>query len=115
METIAHTPVDETFVKDLTDAIYAHMENPDLNVEDLAAIMGMSRSSLFRKVKAMTDLSPNDFIRLCRLKKAAVLLSEGEYKVNEIAYLVGFGTPSYFSKCFLKQFGVLPKDFVKEP
>ena len=115
VETIAHTPVDETFVKDLTDAIYAHMENPDLNVEDLAAIMGMSRSSLFRKVKAMTDLSPNDFIRLCRLKKAAVLLSEGEYKVNEIAYLVGFGTPSYFSKCFLKQFGVLPKDFVKEP
>ena len=113
VETIAHTPVDETFVKDLTDFIYAHMDNPDLDVEDLADAMGMSRSSLYRKMKAMTDLSPNDFIRLFRLKKAATLLGEGDYKVNEIAYIVGFATPSYFSKCFLKQFGVLPKDFVK--
>ena len=56
-------------------------------------------------------LTPNDYIRLERLKKAAILLKEGECKINEVCYMVGFNTPSYFTKCFQKQFGILPKDF----
>jgi AraC-like DNA-binding protein len=73
----------------------------------------MSRATFYRKVKSISQLTPNDFIRLIRLKKAAELLRQKEYRVNEIAFIVGFKSSSYFSKCFFKQFGVLPKDFVK--
>ena len=66
----------------------------------------MSRSSLNRKIKGILDLTPNDYIRLERLKKAAQLLQEGECKINEVCYMTGFNTPSYFTKCFQKQFGV---------
>ena len=71
----------------------------------------MSRATLYRKVKQISELTPNEFIRLVRLKKAAELLRAKDYRISEIAYLVGFNSPSYFSKCFQKQFGVLPKDF----
>ena len=74
--------------------------------------MHMSRSSLNLKIKGILDLTPYYYIRLERLKKAASLLQEGECKINEVCYRVGFHTPSYFAKCFQKQFGVLPKDFV---
>jgi len=73
--------------------------------------MAMSRSKLQRKIKELSGLAPIDYIRLLRLKKAAVLLASGEYKINEICYIVGFNTPSYFSKGFAKQFGCLPKEF----
>ncbi len=71
----------------------------------------MSRSSFYRKMKGVLDLSPNEYLRIERLKRAAQLLKEGESRINEICYMVGFSSSSYFSKCFLKQFGVLPKDF----
>ena len=71
----------------------------------------MSRSNFYRKIKGVLDLSPNEYLRLERLKRAAQLLKEGNGRVNEICYMVGFNSPSYFSKCFQKQFGVLPKDF----
>jgi AraC-like DNA-binding protein len=71
----------------------------------------MSRSTLHRKIKGISDLTPNDFIQLIRLKKAAELLREGSCRVNEICFLVGFSSSSYFSKSFKKQFGVLPKEY----
>lgn len=80
-------------------------------MDDVADALYMSRSSFYRKIRGLSDLTPNDYLRLERLKKAAELLQEGKYPVSEICYLVGFNTPSYFTKCFLKQFGVLPKDF----
>jgi AraC-like DNA-binding protein len=58
-------------------------------------------------------MSPLEYVRLIRLKHAAELLLQGKYRINEISYIVGFNTPSYFSKCFYKQFGVLPNDYVK--
>jgi AraC-like DNA-binding protein len=73
----------------------------------------MSRSSLLRKIKGVSESTPHDFIRLVRLKRAAEILKDGEYKINETCYLVGFTSTSYFSKAFQKQFGLLPKDFVK--
>ena len=72
----------------------------------------LNLSNFYRKIKGVLDLSPNEYLRLERLKKAAQLLKEGENRVNEICYMVGFNSPSYFAKCFQKQFGVLPKDFV---
>ena len=74
----------------------------------------MSRSSFYRKIKGALDMTPNDYLRLERLKKAAQLLQEGKYRINEICYMVGFSSPSYFAKCFQKQFGVLPKDLMEK-
>ena len=71
----------------------------------------MSYSSFQRKLKGLTGLSPVEFIRLIRLKKAAELLTSSKYRVHEVAYMVGFNKPSYFTALFKKQFGVLPKDF----
>ncbi len=109
--SIAMTKADEAFLKLLNEVTVEHMQNPDFCLDDMAGLLNMSRSSLNRKIKGVLNITPNDYIRLERLKKAAMLLKEGECKVNEICYMVGFNTPSYFTKCFLKQFGTLPKDF----
>lgn len=111
--SIAATKADEQFLSRLTDIIEKNMANPDFNVDRLAEYMFMSRSSLLRKIKGIAEIAPNDFIKLIRLKKAAEILQDGVYKVNEVCFLVGFSSTSYFSKVFHKQFGVLPKDFMK--
>lgn len=103
---------DEEFMKTVYDVIQKNIQNPDFNKENLADELNLSRSSLYRKIKGVFDISPNEFIRLERLKKAAFLLQEGETRISEVCYLVGFNSPSYFSKCFFKQYGILPKDFV---
>lgn len=80
----------------------------------MAEILCMSRSSLLRKIKTLFNLSPVDFIRLIKLKKAAELIQEGKHRIGDICYLVGINSSSYFSKIFLKQFGMTPKDFEKQ-
>ena len=111
--SMAMTKADEEFLKTLKEIIDENMQNPDFCIDDMASLLNMSRSSLNRKIKGVLDMTPNDYIRLERLKKAAQLLKEGECKINEVCYMTGFNTPSYFTKCFQKQFGVLPKDFIK--
>lgn len=106
--TMALTKADEEFICKLNDIIQANLHNPEFSMEDMADALKMSRSSFYRKIKGVLDLSPNEYLRLERLKQAAQLLKEGKSRVNEICYTVGFNSPSYFSKCFLKQFGVLP-------
>lgn len=110
--TMALTKADEEFIKKLNEVIQINYSNPEFSMDDMADNLNMSRSNFYRKIKGVLDLSPNEFLRLERLKKAAQLLKEGENRVNEICYMVGFNSPSYFAKCFQKQFGVLPKDFV---
>lgn len=110
--TMALTKADEEFIKKLNEIILKNLHNPDFGMDDIADTLNMSRSNFYRKIKGVLDLSPNEYLRLERLKRAAQLLKEGESRVNEICYTVGFNSPSYFSKCFQKQFGVLPKDFV---
>ena len=65
-------------------------------------------------MKALADGTPNEMIQIIRLKRAAQLLKEGQYSVSEVGYMVGFSNPSYFSKCFTKQFGIRPADYLKE-
>ena len=87
----------------------------DKNIEKtkrLLYAMNMGRSNFYRKLKGILNMSPNEYLRLFRLKQAASILKEGTYGVVEVSYMVGFSTPSYFSSCFKKQFGVLPKDFI---
>ena len=109
---MVYTKSDEAFMNRLTELIYAHIEEVDLDVNKLAGMLNMSRATLYRKVKDSLHVTPNDFIRIIRLKKAAEFLRQKDYRINEIAYIVGFNSSSYFSKCFKKQYGVLPKDFV---
>jgi AraC-like DNA-binding protein len=78
----------------------------------LADKLAISRSNLQRKLKAITGMTPGDHIKSVRLKSAARMLAEGGYRINEVCFLVGFGSPSYFARCFHQQFGVLPKDYV---
>ena len=77
----------------------------------MAESFNMSRSTFYRKVEGVLDRTPKEYLRVERLKRAAELLKEKEYRINEICDMVGFNTSSYFTKCFLKQYGVLPKDF----
>ena len=108
--TNASSQVEQEFLDRLSHEVSANLDNPEYDVDSLAQAMNMSRSSLNRKIKATLNLTPNDYIRTERLKKAALLLNTGKYKVNEVCYMVGFNTPSYFAKCFQKQYGVLPSD-----
>lgn len=110
--TMALTKADEEFIKKLAGVIKANLSNPEFSMDDMADRLNMSRSNFYRKIKGVLDLSPNEYLRLERLKKAAQLLKEGKGRVNEVCYTVGFNSPSYFAKCFQKQFGVLPKEFV---
>ncbi|HCC51003.1 MAG TPA: histidine kinase, partial [Porphyromonadaceae bacterium] len=98
----------------LNGYIEKNLTNEQLSVEMIAGEMKMSNSSLYRKVKAISGLSPVDFIRMARLKKAVRLMQSGEKRVSEIAYLVGFSSPAYFSTSFQKQYGKSPSEFLKE-
>lgn len=108
---IACSKADEDFLNKLVEKIHQHLNESELNVDSLAQMLNMSRATLYRKLRNISELTPNEFIRLVRLKKAAELLKQREYRVNEIAFIVGFNSVSYFAKCFFKQFGVLPKDY----
>ena len=111
--SMALTKPDEEFIRKLNELILANLGNPDFATDDMADSMNMSRSNFYRKIKGVLNLTPNEYLRIERLKRAAQLLKEGECRVSEVCYAVGFNSPSYFAKLFQKQFGVLPKDFVK--
>jgi len=110
--TIAGNSADEQFLTKVKDVIEQNISNEDFTIDLLAEALFISRSGLFAKIKTLADITPNELIQLIRLKKAAEYLNQKEYRINEIAYMVGFNNPSYFSKCFQKQFGVRPMDFV---
>ncbi len=105
--------MDDDFMERLHSEVMKHLSEQDLNIEALTAILGTSKSTLYRKIKANTGLNINEYIRLCRLKEAAEMLSSQKYRINEVAYLVGFSSPSYFTTSFQKQFNISPSAFVK--
>jgi signal transduction histidine kinase/ligand-binding sensor domain-containing protein/DNA-binding response OmpR family regulator len=107
-------PVDNEFLKKMNQIIEDNVANADLNVNFLAEQLNISRSGLFAKIKSLTDVTPNEMIQVVRLKRAARLLLENNYLVSEVGYMVGFSSPSYFTKCFQKQFGMKPGDYVKK-
>ena len=111
-DAMAQTKADEMFISKLNEYVLRHLDNTDLQIDDIADAMNMGRSNFYRKLKGILNMSPNEYLRLFRLKQAASILKEGTYGVVEVSYMVGFSTPSYFSGCFKKQFGVLPKDFI---
>lgn len=114
IQSLASNPVDNDFLSRLTALIEENFSNPGLSVEFLASSMGISRTGLYTKLKTLADATPNEIIQITRLKKAAVMLREGNLRINEICYAVGFNSASYFSKCFQKQFGMKPGQFAEQ-
>lgn len=102
------TSLDANFLNSVKSIIETNMEDETFSVEELSKEVGMSRSNLFRKLKALTDQSPNQVIREMRLIRAKYLIQKGAGNSAEVAYLVGFNSPTYFSKCFSDYFGVSP-------
>lgn len=104
---------DKGFVEKLRRLIETNMANASVSVEDLGEQIGLSRTQLYRKTKALTGYSPNELLRIARLKKAAALLASTEKTISEITYEVGFSSPSYFTRCYKDYFGESPTDFLR--
>ncbi len=105
---------DRQWLDKLTGIVRENLTCETLSVDLLTEKMALSRSSLQRKLKGLTGVSPNEYIQLVRLKTAAQLLRSGEYRISEVCYLTGFSSMSWFAKCFTKQFGMRPKDFIRQ-
>lgn len=102
---------DSLFVKRLDSIVYSRLGEQDLSVDKVAGLLHLGRTVFYKKVRGTTGYTPNEYIRVIRLRKAAELLKEGEKNVSEVAYAVGFDNPYYFSKCFKEQFGMPPSQY----
>lgn len=109
----AVTDVDKGFMDKLRRLIDERLSDPNLSVEELGEQIGLSRVQLYRKTKALCGYSPNELLRIARLKRAASLLASTEKTVAEITYEVGFSSPSYFTKCYKEYFGEIPTEFLR--
>ena len=113
-EEMRMASTDCEFVNRLMDVIKGHMAESNLKMDDIGAEMGISRVQLYRKVKALTNMSPVEFLKQMRLKKATTMLLRTNKTVSVIAYDIGFSSPAYFSTCFKKQFGKYPTEYREE-
>lgn len=102
---------DSLFVKRLDCIVYSRLGEQDLSVDKVAGLLHLGRTIFYKKVRGTTGYTPNEYIRVIRLRKAAELLKESEKNVSEVAYAVGFDNPYYFSKCFKEQFGMPPSQY----
>lgn len=102
---------DSLFVKRLDSIVYSRLGEQDLSVDKVAGLLHLGRTIFYKKVRGTTGYTPNEYIRVIRLRKAAELLKEGEKNVSEVAYAVGFDNPYYFCKCFKEQFGMPPSQY----
>jgi signal transduction histidine kinase/ligand-binding sensor domain-containing protein/AraC-like DNA-binding protein len=104
---------DEKFLSEIIEIIEQKVSDSDLNVNALSVVSGISSKQIYRKIKQLTGMSPVEFIRSVRLKKAAMLLAQKKFTVAEVMYMVGFSNHSYFSKCFQAEFGKTPKQYLE--
>jgi transcriptional regulator GlxA family with amidase domain len=110
---ITLTSTDERFVQEVLKSVEDNIDDAQYSVDDLVKAVGMSRMQLYRKLKALTGQSANEFIRTIRLKRAAQLLEQNQLTIAEITYEVGFGDLQYFRECFKKVFGVTPSEYAQ--
>lgn len=104
--------IEQSFINKFQEYIEGNITDADLNIVEIAQYMGLSRSQLYRKIKSITEYSPNEFVRVLRLKYAARMIVSGT-PISEIAYKSGFSSASYFTKCFKEFYKVNPTDFMK--
>lgn len=105
--------VEQQFITDFTQYVENSIANPELNIDEIANALGLSRSNLYRKIKSLTDYSPNELIRTIRVKYAKQLLNSKAKSISEVAYEVGFSSPSYFAKCFKDFYNESPTEYLE--
>ncbi|MDR1585117.1 MAG: response regulator [Prevotellaceae bacterium] len=105
---------DEEFMSRLVQLIEQNLDNPELNVSVLCRELALSRTLLYNRVTQLTNSSPNEFIRIIRLKNAANFLIESKYSIAEVSNMIGIDNPKYFSRIFKEYYGVPPKNYLKE-
>ncbi len=116
-EEAKHTALsesDQRLLTEITEAIEKHMIDSDFNVTTLQEMVGIGNKQLYRKLKAWTGMTPVEYIRELRMRKASMMLNEGKFSVSEVMYTVGFSNSSYFSKCFSKAFGMTPTEYMRK-
>ena len=106
--------LDTLFITNINTYIEENISDPELSVYDLYEFVGMSRTPFYHKLKSLVDLSPSEYIRSIRLKRARALLKEKNKNISEVAYSVGFSNPKYFSTSYKKYYGQSPSAFVRE-
>ena len=114
LKSLSSSGSDQDFLSKLDTVILQNLEDPHLNVESLASLMNMSRSTLYRKIKEISELSPNELINVSRLRKAAFLLKTSNKKIFEISEEVGYKSQTNFGRNFQKHFGMPPSEFLKK-
>jgi AraC-like DNA-binding protein len=110
-KVVTITSTDERFLQKLMDVVEHNLGDVNFGIKELTQSMGMSHSVIFRKTKSLTGLNVVEFIRSIRLKKAALILKKNKLPISEVSYMVGFSDPKYFSKCFIKEFGITPSEY----
>lgn len=113
--SINTTSLDKEFIERVLNYINENIGNPNLNVELLASELNLSRSQFYRKIKALTNQTANEFLRNIRLQKAKQIIEKGNTNISEVCYKIGFSSPSYFTKCFKNYFGLLPTEVKPKP
>ncbi|MGF7230151.1 response regulator [Arachidicoccus sp.] len=113
IKTVTHSSGDEKFLTKLNSFILQNLDTPELDVDALCSSLYISRPTLYRKIKAILDITPNDLINVTRLKKAAELLLQDKYSISEVSIMVGFNSATHFGRSFLKQFGTTPSSYAK--
>lgn len=111
LETLAYPSADKLFLQSIIESIEQHLEESEFDLERLSEEMNMSKSTLYRKIKSMTGLTPLDFVRNIKMKRACMMLLARTQTISEVAYAVGFSNPKYFTKCFKEEFGVTPTEY----
>jgi CheY-like chemotaxis protein/two-component sensor histidine kinase/biotin operon repressor len=112
-KNIKITQIDQGFLEKFIRLVEDNIDDTELSGDWLASELGMSKGNLYKKLKSLTGMTVNIFVRTIRLKVAARLLKKGKYNISEIAYAVGFNNPKYFSTCFSELFSVSPKEYMK--
>lgn len=105
---------DEKFLAGITQLVEDHISDSGLNVNSLSSLSGIGSKQIYRKLKLLTGMSPVEYIKSVRMKKAAMLLKQKKFSIAEVMYMVGYSNPSYFSKCFQAAFGKTPRQYIAE-
>jgi AraC-like DNA-binding protein len=108
------TSADEKFLQKAIDFVKENLSDTDLNIEKMSSVLNLSRVHLYRKLKALTNQNPTEFVRTIRLKQAAWLLSQGKLNISEVAYMVGFNSHQYFTNSFQKYYNMSPTEFSRK-
>ncbi len=111
--TLEFTSIDEKFLENAITVIESHLAEPDFDLDTFSGQLNMSKSSLYRKIKSLTGMSPVEFTKNIRLKHACQMLNKHSGNVSDVAYAVGFADPKYFTYCFKTEFGMTPTEYIK--